>query len=131
MNLLQLLLIAQLSTTQIANWATTGLVGTNMIMEIKENHDQWKCLILKNSLGIGVAELTKLVIHKDRPDHSNNKSFYSEHSQLAMINSNWNPRIGISISLATGVGRVIAKKHDWIDVSVGLGVGFGLSKVCE
>lgn len=131
MNILNLLLIAQLTTTKIADWTSTGLVGVNMAMEIKENHDEWKCLVAKNVLGIGIAEITKLLVHKERPDKSDFKSFFSEHSELAMINSTWNPKIGISIAFSTGAGRMIAKKHDIIDVSVGLGVGFGLTKICK
>lgn len=127
--MIELLLIAQLSTAKIADWTTTGLVGINMAMEIKENHNNWQCIALRNGIGIAIAETTKHFVHKERPDKSDNKSFYSEHSELAMINSNW--KFGVHISFAVGAGRMIAKKHDIIDVSVGLGAGYLINKVCK
>lgn len=118
---------AQTRVQKAADWASTGLVGLNMGMEAvySYKHHCLKQFLYKNLLTVGAAEGTKLVIHEDRPDHSDDKSFYSEHSALAAANTGWNFKVGFSIALGAGSGRVIARKHHPTDVLVGVLAGVG------
>lgn len=120
-------LSAQTTGEKTADWISTGLVGVNLTADVIHDvrHHCVKNLLIRNGLTIGIAELTKLVVHEDRPDHSDRKSFYSEHSALAMANYGWSYRIGFSVALGAGVGRVVASKHHPTDVLVGLAAGLG------
>jgi membrane-associated phospholipid phosphatase len=73
-------------------------------------------------IDIGVAELVKRMVHRNRPDNSDSKSFYSEHTELTAMGVSWQ----VSIPLAAGAGytRMAANKHYLTDVLVGLGAGF-------
>ncbi len=77
---------------------------------------------LKTGVNLLSAELIKLAVHRTRPDHSDNKSFPSEHTELTAMGSS----IAISIPLAAGTGylRMAANKHFLTDTITGLGIGF-------
>lgn len=126
---------AQTTGEKAADWISTGLVGANLGADIYHDvkHHCVKNLLLRNGLTVGAAELTKLFVHENRPDGSDQKSFYSEHSALAMANYGWSYRVGFSIALGAGVGRVVASKHHPTDVLVGLAAGLGASYLfpCE
>lgn len=117
---------AQTRGERAADWISTGLVGVNLTADVIHDvrHHCVRNLILRNGLTIGAAELTKYVVHEDRPDHSDAKSFFSEHSALAMVNSGWNYSIGFSVAFGAGTGRLVAQKHHPADVMVGLAAGF-------
>lgn len=119
----------QTTGQKAADWISTGLVGANLTADVIHDvrHHCVKNLILRNGLTIGAAELTKRFVHEDRPDHSDNKSFFSEHSALAMANYGWNYSIGFSIAVGAGAGRIAAQKHHPADVLVGLAAGLGAS----
>lgn len=126
---------AQTSGEKAADWISTGLVGVNLGADIWHDaqHHCLRHLIWRNGVTIGAAELTKLFVHETRPDGSDDKSFYSEHSALAMANYGWHYQIGVSIALGAGVGRVVASKHHPTDVIVGLAAGLGAAYLfpCE
>jgi len=113
------------TTEKAADWISTGLVGVNIAADVVHDvrHHCVKNLLIRNGLTIGAAELTKLFVHERRPDGSDQKSFYSEHSALAMANYGWSYKIGFSIAIGAGVGRIVAKKHHPADVLVGLAAG--------
>jgi membrane-associated phospholipid phosphatase len=118
---------AQMTEQKVADWVSTGLVGVNLTAETIHDvqHHCVKNLILRNVLTIGASEGVKLIVHEWRPDHSDQKAFWSEHSAVAMANAGWNYSVGFSIALGAGAGRVIAQKHYTHDVLVGLLAGFG------
>lgn len=76
---------------------------------------------LKLALTISESELIKKLIHVRRPDGSDDKSFWSEHSAIASTSGKG--MIGVSLTVSTMSGRVIAKKHRVIDVLTGAGIG--------
>ena len=130
--LLALLLLPQIvscqtRTERAADWISTGLVGANLTADVVHDvrHHCVKNLLIRNGLTIGAAELTKLLVHERRPDGSDNKSFYSEHSALALANYGWSYKIGFALALGAGAGRVVARKHHPTDVLVGLAAGVG------
>lgn len=119
---------AQSMFEKAADWTSTGLVGVNMtgeaIYSIKHH-----CIIkfiLKNGLSIGAAEGLKLVVHEDRPNHYDKKSWPSEHSWLAGMNTGWSYKLSWSIAFGAGTGRVLSDYHHPWDVASGLLIGGAL-----
>lgn len=110
-----------------ADVISTGLVGVNMAADAiySYKHHCLKQYLYKNLLTFGAAETTKLIVPEDRPDHSDMQSFYSMHSAFAAANTGWNFKLGFSVALGAGAGRIVAKKHHLGDVVVGLAVGIG------
>jgi membrane-associated phospholipid phosphatase len=85
---------------------------------------------------VGTAYGLKYVVHEERPDHSDNKSFPSDTAALAFAPANylWDRygwRWGLPAYLVAGfVGysRVEADKHHWWDVAASAGIAFGFSR---
>lgn len=84
-------------------------------------------------LGGGAAYGLKQVIHEERPDHSDRKSFPSAHTAQAFaaaasLENRYGWQAGIpAFTLAglVGVARVEARKHHWYDVAAGAAIGAG------
>jgi len=89
------------------------------------------CEGFRLGVAVGIAEGTKLVVHRTRPDGSDRKSFFSEHSAVAASTSGWRFAIGIPLTGTVGYLRMAAAKHYASDVSVGLAVGFLSRLVCR
>jgi membrane-associated phospholipid phosphatase len=80
------------------------------------------CEGLRVGLSSVAAEVTKRLIHEDRPDGSDNRSFFSEHTSTtasAVSSLGWN----IGLTIGVGFGRMAANKHYPWDVAAGAGVG--------
>ncbi|HSM95467.1 MAG TPA: phosphatase PAP2 family protein [Rhizomicrobium sp.] len=86
---------------------------------------------------VGTAYGLKYIVHEERPDHSDKKSFPSDTAALAFAPANylWDRygwRWGVPAYLVAGfVGysRVEAKQHHWWDVAASAGLAFGYSKI--
>jgi len=89
---------------------------------------------LSNILAGGIVGQTKRMTGRDRPDHSNNRSFPSGHTETAFVSAEFlhqefkNQSVWISIggySAATfvGIARVYNNKHWVSDVVAGAGIG--------
>jgi membrane-associated phospholipid phosphatase len=89
------------------------------------------CQALRTGLVVGVSELTKAVVHRTRPDGSDRKSFYSEHTALAFVNTGWRYQVSVPIALGVGYLRPAANKHYVTDVLVGAGVGALAERICR
>lgn len=89
------------------------------------------CQALRMGLSIGANLAVKNLVHRERPDGSNNYSYYSGHSSNAMAASGWNYSVGVPLAFGAGYLRVASGKHYISDVISGLGVGFAVSKVCR
>lgn len=125
------------SHRKIADAISTAAVAANIGGEVVA---AWKapdrkralgCVALRDGLVIGATELTKVLVHRTRPDGSDNKSFYSEHTALAMLNTGWKFQVSIPIAISAGYGRAAAGKHYGTDILVGAGVGVLASKLCQ
>ena len=85
------------------------------------------------SLGVstGVSLGLKSVIHEQRPDHSDNKSFPSGHATMAFTSATtlhrrygWQAGFpAYALATLTSVARVSANKHFWHDVGAGAVIG--------
>lgn len=146
--MITVLLVAVLlqGETQPAAWTThrkladgisTGLVGVNVAGSVIEawRHSDRKhalgCVALRNGLTVGSVELVKLVVHRTRPDGSDRKSFYSEHTALAAVNTGWRLQVSLPIMIGAGYGRAAAGKHFATDILTGAGVGLLSVRVCR
>ncbi|HEY8947834.1 MAG TPA: phosphatase PAP2 family protein [Rhizomicrobium sp.] len=86
---------------------------------------------------VGTAYGLKYVVHEERPDHSDDKSFPSDTAALAFAPANfmWD-RYGWQWGLPAylvagfvGYSRVEAKQHHWWDVAASAGLAFGYSRI--
>lgn len=134
METILLLIILQQGT---ANWISNATVYSNITLDTIDsfNKDDKKkaffCQAARLAVNNAANQAAKRFIHKDRPDHSDNKSFYSSHTSNAFVSSGWRWEFGIPIAITTGGLRIAAKKHDIIDVSVGALSGYLSTLVCK
>lgn len=84
--------------------------------------------VCRTALTIGVAESVKRLVHRDRPDGADQRSFFSEHTALA--SSAAHSPLTASLALSVGWGRQAGGKHFGSDVIVGASVGVVSRVVC-
>lgn len=89
------------------------------------------CEALKLGFTIGLAETVKRVVNRQRPDGSDDMSFYSEHSAVVASMSGYRYEVGIPVAVMTGLLRGAANKHFATDIGVGLAAGFAASTICK
>ena len=85
------------------------------------------------ALTVGVSYGLKYLVDKERPDHSNNRSFPSLHTGVsftgaAFIQRRYGWKWGApayAVASYVGWSRVYGKKHDWWDVTAGAALGIG------
>jgi membrane-associated phospholipid phosphatase len=114
---------------QAADWASTGLVVGALVVPCLMDRT-WDC-VKNEALQVGAAELsvelTKLFVHRQRPDLSDMKSFFSGHTTLACVatirTKAW------AFCPAVGYLRVAADKHWATDTLTGAGVAAIFSTV--
>lgn len=95
------------------------------------NHSEKKRALIRMGIKdgsiIGISELVKKIVHRTRPDESDNKSFYSEHTALSFSCSGKCLYFGFS----TAYLRTAANKHYLTDVLVGGLVGAGINAASD
>jgi len=122
---------AQTTTQRAADIASWGTVSTNAALQTLAalRGPSPSCAVKQEAVAVGVAvgvsELLKALIRKQRPDGSDFKSFPSEHTAIAFATSGYSVAFGYSLAIGTAAGRVTAKKHDGWDVSAGAAIGEG------
>jgi membrane-associated phospholipid phosphatase len=86
---------------------------------------------------VGTAYGLKYVVHEERPDHSDDKSFPSDTAALAFAPANylWD-RYGwqwgvpaYAVAGFVGYSRVEAKQHHWWDVAASAAIALGYTKL--
>lgn len=87
------------------------------------------CAATKAALTGGTVQGLKRVVRRERPDHSDRLSFPSGHSAYgALMTPDLHGRRGtwnLLIPAAIMAGRVLAARHDALDVLAGAAIGFG------
>lgn len=81
-------------------------------------------------LAVGIAEVTKHFVHRLRPDGSDWKSFFSEHTAVTDAARGWSLHVGYVLTVGAAYGRAAANKHHWSDIAFGFGVGELTQRVC-
>jgi membrane-associated phospholipid phosphatase len=115
------------SNVQLANILSDLTLGASLGVDTWDSFhcaDRKHCFIKqaeRTGVNLAAAQLVKMVIHRERPDGSDNMSFYSEHTALTAMG----PRLVFTLPLtfSTGYLRMAANKHYFTDVVVGAGVG--------
>lgn len=109
----------------ISNWVVAANIGADTIKSWRsaDRRDAFTCQAIRIGATLGAAELAKRVIHRRRPDGSDDKSFYSMHTALAMQASGWRVQAGIPIAIGAGYFRMAADRHYLTDVAVGAAAG--------
>jgi len=121
----------------LADWISTGFVVGQASMETWTNlhaphrRQALLCQGLRTAIVVGAAEASKALVSRTRPDGSDAKSFFSEHTALTAVHSGWSFQIGIPITFGAGYGRAAAAKHYWSDIAVGAVTGFLARTVCR
>ena len=102
------------------------------------HHGDWEGvgeLAESTALTVGAALILKQIVHEQRPDHSDFKSFPSDTAALAFAPANylWD-RYGwqygapaYAAAVFVGYSRVDAKKHHWYDVAASAGMAFAFN----
>ena len=130
----------QASAVSDNQWATISDVGAGVLVgsalaipAIREDWPGFRQAGYSVGLAGGLATLGKAVVHEERPDGSDNKSFPSGHTALAFASATtmyrrygWDYAIpAYALATLTGVARVAADKHYWWDVVAGAAIGTG------
>ncbi len=89
------------------------------------------CAAMRVGITVAATEIVKRVVHRTRPDGSDDRSFWSGHSATSMAMAGWDYRVGIPLSISTGYLRVAAKRHYWSDVAAGFGAGAFANLICH
>jgi membrane-associated phospholipid phosphatase len=116
------------TASNIAVYSAIGL-DTLHSWRSPDRSNAFACQAIRLGVTIGTAELLKRVVHKERPDGSDFKSFPSMHTGVAMASAGWKWQVGIPLAIGTGVFRMGANKHDIVDVLAGAGIGYLSSHV--
>lgn len=118
------------SKRQIAETASNITVYTQLGLDTahswrsQDKSKAFSCQAIRLGIALSTTEILKRVIHKERPDGSDFKSFPSMHTAVAMASAGWDFRIGVPIAIGTGIFRMGANKHDIYDVLGGAGIGY-------
>lgn len=115
-----------IKTADVISYGTVAAQVTFNTIHNWKKTDKKKALVLqgvKTFFLIAASESVKHSVHEQRPDKSDNLSFWSEHTGLTCVNDEWDKKWGTVFDIATAVGRIVAKKHNWWDTAAGCGAG--------
>jgi membrane-associated phospholipid phosphatase len=116
---------------------------TLKLCKVESRHNLLEMTILygvSSILAGGIVSKTKVITGRERPDHSNNLSFPSGHTQTAFVaaeflhqeyknQSVWISIGGYSAAAFVGIARIYNNKHWVSDVVAGAGIGILSTKV--
>lgn len=86
------------------------------------------CLALENGLTLGLTELVKRTVRRERPDASDRLSFPSGHSAMAAVNARgWRWSLAVNVP----IGRQMAGKHWPSDTIAGFALGASIGRICR
>lgn len=115
-------------------------IGLDTLRSFRSEHKKRAFLEQGCEMGvaIAIAETAKLLVPRTRPDGSDRKSFFSEHTALATAaggaawrGSGWSLGATMALDIGTGYLRMAAGKHYLSDVLVGAGTGAFATWVCR
>lgn len=118
-----------------ADWLSSGVVAGAIALPCLEARTRAcvRASAVRIGITVGIAESAKYFIPRERPDRSDRKSFFSEHTALACVGGLASKReaLGTALCAAAAYLRVAAEKHWLTDVAVGAGVGLAVSRVAR
>jgi hypothetical protein len=119
--------------SNISNAMAYGSIALDAVDSWRSEHRGWAFACQGARLGVATAAalVVKHYVHRDRPDHSDQMSFYSQHTTTAAVSSGWSLGAQIAIPLGTGYFRAAAAKHYWSDIGVGFATGVLSQHICS
>lgn len=123
-------------TANVISWGTAiGSVGLDTVRSFKADHR--RVAFGEEACGLAIAGLamrtTKHFVHRDRPDGSDARSFYSGHTTYSAVSARrgWGFGFGVSLAVDTALFRQAAAKHYPSDTIVGALAGVGVQALCR
>lgn len=116
----------------ISNVSTDALIaGAFVVPAYKKDWEGAKQAAFSIGSAAGTSIVAKHLIHEERPDHSGDDSFPSNHASAAFaaattLNIRYGWQYGVpayGLAALTAVGRVQADRHYWKDVVAGAAIG--------
>lgn len=126
---------------QAADRISTAMVAGQLTIETllaARTADPRRALLREGiavGLTVGIAEITKRAVRRTRPDGSDRRSFFSEHTALAFTPvglgdaGGWAYSVQVPVAVSAGGLRMTANKHWATDVLTGAGVGWIAGRV--
>lgn len=110
-----------------------GQIVAETVASLRDEHrgHALGCQALRTGIVLGATEIVKRAVHRERPDGSDARSFYSGHTATAMSASGWRYQIGVPIAFGAGYFRMAANRHYLTDVLAGAGAGVLVSRICR
>lgn len=116
----------------ISNYSVLSLISAALVVpSVKGDWQGTGQAFYSQASAQAITQIGKNLISEQRPDKSDNKSFPSGHAATAFASATtlhrrygWKAGLpAYAMATLTGAARVGAKKHDWIDVTVGAAIG--------
>lgn len=126
-------------TVRVTGDVTAALLPASCLVAtlLQKDYTGLKQGVFTGLTAVGITYGLKLLIDKERPDHSNNRSFPSLHSSTAFASAAFLQRRygwkwgapAYAIAAYTGWTRIYGKKHDTWDVLAGAAIGVGCAYI--
>jgi len=123
-------------TANVISWGTAiGAVGLDTVRSFKSDHR--RVAVGEQLCGLGLAGLamrtTKHFVSRERPDRSDDRSFYSGHTTYSAVSARpgWGFGVSVSFAVDTAILRQAAAKHYPSDTIVGALAGAGVQALCR
>ncbi len=119
-----------------ANVLSNVTLGAQLVIDTVHSirGDETKRDLWRQVCSFGLSQSATLTakhfVQRIRPDGSDRKSFWSGHAASAAQATDFRYGVGFSLTFGTGLFRVGAGKHDWLDVLSGAAAGTGARYVC-
>lgn len=136
-------MLDSLEGRHIADWVSTATLGAAVTVDVMdalradEKGRAFADLACRQVTAQAIVQVVKLAVPRWRPDHSDQKSFFSGHTATTAASGDWfRPPTGWSLGVSvafttvTGAGRMLAGRHHPSDVVVGAIDGAFTSWLC-
>lgn len=116
----------------ISDSLVVGAITLQVVDDLRQPDHRWKhlgCTGLRLGVAFGASSLVKWKFPRTRPDGSDERSFWSEHTQTVGVMAGWRYAIGIPLTIGTGGFRMAANKHWPTDTLIGGLVGLAAGRI--
>ncbi len=116
-----------------ADWTSSVIIGAQagaaLTKAATSGHAQTAaaCLVARAALVAGATIGLKRLVHKERPDGSDRKSWPSGHTMWSVMltDGTWS----YAAPVVVAAGRILAGRHDLVDVASGGVIGEGIKRI--
>ncbi len=116
-----------------ADWTSSVIIGAQAGAALTEAAKSRRpqtalsCLAARAALVTGATIGLKHLVHKERPDGSDRKSWPSGHTMWSVMltDGTWS----YTAPVVVAAGRILAGRHDVVDVVSGAAIGEGIKRI--